>query len=148
MKKVFCLVISLWPIQWNWRNLFLFLFSKLINLAEPDTIDLRAIHRGKKVSLFQKHENLNTAISSAKVSNIFCYSLFLCPNVSTTPITANGCRQCLPFKSQLISKELFVFFNSPKKRTKNFCPSRLGQKLTFSTSFFGGIADTRFSFRD
>jgi hypothetical protein len=31
-------------------------------------------------------------------------------------------------KGQLISKGLFGFFNSPKKRTKNFCPSRLGQK--------------------
>ena len=30
---------------------------------------------------------------------------------------------------QLISKGIFVFFNSPKKRMKNFCPSRLGQKL-------------------
>ena len=32
-------------------------------------------------------------------------------------------------KGQLISKGHFVFFNSPKKQTKNFCPSRLGQKL-------------------
>ena len=40
-------------------------------------------------------------------------------------------------KGQLISKELFDFFNSPKKQTNNFWPSRLGQKLTFSSSFFG-----------
>ena len=33
-------------------------------------------------------------------------------------------------KGQLILKGLFGFFNSPKKRTKNSCPSRLGQKLT------------------
>ena len=50
-------------------------------------------------------------------------------------------------KGQLISKGLFVFFNSPKKRTKNFCPSRLGQKLTFSKLFFGRIEDTKISFR-
>ena len=29
-------------------------------------------------------------------------------------------------KGKLISKGLFGFFNSPKKRTKKFCPSRLG----------------------
>ena len=51
-------------------------------------------------------------------------------------------------KGQLILKGLFGFFNSPKKRTKNFCPSRLGQKLTFSSSFFGRIEDTKVSFRD
>ena len=51
-------------------------------------------------------------------------------------------------KGQLISKGLFGFFNSPKKRPKNFCPSRLGQKLTFSSSFFGRIEDTKISFRD
>ena len=51
-------------------------------------------------------------------------------------------------KGQLISKGFFGFFNSPKKRTKNFCPSRLGQKLTFSSSFFGRIEDTKISFRD
>ena len=51
-------------------------------------------------------------------------------------------------KGQLISKGLFVFFNSPKKWTKNFGPSRLGQKLTFSSSFFGRIEDTKISFRD
>ena len=31
-------------------------------------------------------------------------------------------------KGQLILKGLFGFFNSFKKRTKNFCPNRLGQK--------------------
>jgi hypothetical protein len=34
-------------------------------------------------------------------------------------------------KGQLISKGLFGVFNSPKKRTKNVCPSRLGQKFEF-----------------
>ena len=42
-------------------------------------------------------------------------------------------------KGQLISKGLFDFFNSSKKWTKNCCPSRLGQKSTFSSSFFGRI---------
>ena len=51
-------------------------------------------------------------------------------------------------KGKLISKGLFGFFNSPKKPTKNFCPSRLGQKLTFLSFFFGGIGDTKTSFRD
>ena len=40
-------------------------------------------------------------------------------------------------KGQLISKGLFCVFNSSQKRTKNFCPSRLGQKFKFSSSFFG-----------
>ena len=48
----------------------------------------------------------------------------------------------------LLSKGHFGFFNSPKKRTKNFCPSRLGQKLTFLSSFFGRIEDTKISFWD
>ena len=50
-------------------------------------------------------------------------------------------------KGQLISKGVFVF-NSSKKRTINFCPCRLGQKLKFSSSFFGRIEDTKISFRD
>ena len=51
-------------------------------------------------------------------------------------------------KGHLISKELFCFFNSSKRRTKNFCPNRLGQKFKFSSSFFGRIEDTRISFWD
>ena len=50
------------------------------------------------------------------------------------------------YKSQLISKGLFSFFNSPKKRTKNYCPSRLGQKLTFSSSFLGELKTLKFPF--
>ena len=42
-------------------------------------------------------------------------------------------------KGQLISKGLFGFFNSPKKRTKNVCPSRLGQKFEFLSLFIGRI---------
>ena len=51
-------------------------------------------------------------------------------------------------KGQLILKGLYGFFSSPKKWTKNFCSSSLGQKLTFSSSFFGRIEDTKISFRD
>ena len=51
-------------------------------------------------------------------------------------------------KGQLILKGLFGFFNSSKKRTKSFCPSRLGQKFEFSSLFFGRIEDTQISFRD
>ena len=36
-------------------------------------------------------------------------------------------------KGQLIWKAFFGFFNSSKKQTKHFCPSRLGQKLKFSS---------------
>ena len=43
-------------------------------------------------------------------------------------------------KGELFSKVIFVlFFNSPKKRMKTFCPRGLGQKLTFSSSFFGTL---------
>ena len=49
-------------------------------------------------------------------------------------------------KGQLISKGLFVFFNSPKKRMKNFCPSRQGQKMTFSSSFLGELKTIKFPF--
>jgi hypothetical protein len=43
--------------------------------------------------------------------------------------------QCSGIKGQFILKGNFGFFNSSKKRTKNFCPSRLGQKFEFSSSF-------------
>ena len=46
-------------------------------------------------------------------------------------------------KGQLISKGYFVFFNSSKKRNKNFCPSRPGQKFEVSSLFFGRIEDTK-----
>ena len=49
-------------------------------------------------------------------------------------------------KGQLISKGLFIFFNSLKKQMKHFCPGRLGQKLTFSSSLFGRIEDTKIFF--
>ena len=58
-----------------------------------------------------------------------------------------GSRACYS-KCQLISKALFVFFNSPKKQMKNFCPSRLGEKLKFSSLFFGRIEETKIIFRD
>jgi hypothetical protein len=61
------------------------------------------------------------------------------------------CSSVLPLclvriKGQIISKGHFVFFNSSKKRTKNFCPSRLGQEFEFSSSFFGRIEDTKKTF--
>jgi hypothetical protein len=49
-------------------------------------------------------------------------------------------------KGQVISKGLFGFFNSSKKRTKYFYPSRLGQKLKLWSSFFGRIEDIKISF--
>ena len=81
-----------------------------------------------------------------------------------------------PTKGQLISKGIFDFFNSPKKRTKNLCSSRLGQKINifkfvfrenspkkrtkylcstrlgqkfkFSSSLFGRIEDTKNTFQN
>ena len=50
-------------------------------------------------------------------------------------------------KGQLISKGLFGFFNSPQKWTKNFCPSRLGQKLTCLSSFLGELKTLKFLFK-
>jgi hypothetical protein len=61
-------------------------------------------------------------------------------------MSAGNLKKLFTVKGQLFSKGLFVFFNSSKKRTKNFCPSRLGQKLTFSSSFFGRIEDGGISF--
>ena len=55
-----------------------------------------------------------------------------CLGDSTRPCTNTS--SCPLGRGQLILKGLFGFFNSPKKRTKNFCPGRLGQKLTFSSS--------------
>ena len=51
-------------------------------------------------------------------------------------------------KGEIISKGHFGVFNSSKKQTKNFWPSRLGQKSKFSSSFFGRIEDTKISFWD
>jgi hypothetical protein len=51
-------------------------------------------------------------------------------------------------KGQIISEENFRASNSSEKRTKNFCPSRLGQNCEFSSLAFGRIEDTKISFRD
>ena len=48
---------------------------------------------------------------------------------------------------KLISKGLYWDFNSSKKRTKNFCSSRLEEKLKFSSSFFGRVEDYKKKFR-
>ena len=56
-------------------------------------------------------------------------------------------KKILHLKGQLISKGLFGFFNSPKKRTKNFCPSRLGLKIyIFKFIFFGELKALKFPF--
>ena len=45
-------------------------YSELINMAEPGTIEDRAINMAKngKISFIEKHENLTLAINSAKVT--------------------------------------------------------------------------------
>ena len=47
------------------------------------------------------------------------------------------CNGVEEIKGQLISKGHFGFFNSPKKQTKIFCPSRLGKKFDFQVRFLG-----------
>jgi len=42
------------------------LFCKLINLAVPDTIDVRAINSKESLNLYQKTENINLALNAAK----------------------------------------------------------------------------------
>ena len=39
---------------------------QIINLAAPDTIDERAINKGKEVQIFRQHENLTLARNSAR----------------------------------------------------------------------------------
>ena len=51
-------------------------------------------------------------------------------------------------KGQIILKCLFGVLNSSKKRSKNFCPRKLGQKVEFSSSFFGRIEDIKKTFRN
>ena len=46
-------------------------------------------------------------------------------------------------RGHLISERVSCVFNSSKKQTNNFCPSRLGQKLKFSCSFFSRIEDKK-----
>ena len=45
-------------------------YSELINMAEPGTIEDRAIKKARngKMSFMEKHENLTVAINSAKVT--------------------------------------------------------------------------------
>ena len=40
--------------------------TQIINLAAPDTIDERAINKGKEVQIFRQHENLTLARNSAR----------------------------------------------------------------------------------
>ena len=48
---------------------FLFIYSELINMAIPNTIDNKAINKtiNGKIHMLKRHENLNLAISSAQV---------------------------------------------------------------------------------
>jgi len=46
------------------------LLCKIINMAAPDTIDERAINKGKNISIFKQHENLTLARNSA--SSVGC----------------------------------------------------------------------------
>ena len=41
-------------------------YNQIINLAAPDTIDERAINKGKEVQIFRQHENLTLARNSAR----------------------------------------------------------------------------------
>ena len=84
--------------------------------------------------------NFREDLFSIEQANVVCIS-----NLTLTLISITDLYKCT--KSQLTLKGLFVFFNSSKRRTDNFCPSsRLGQKLTFSSPFFGRIDDTKISF--
>jgi len=45
------------------------LFSKMINLSVPDTVDERAINKpqsGKSLSIYKIHENMTLALNSAR----------------------------------------------------------------------------------
>jgi len=42
------------------------MLCKMINLAVPDTVDERAINKGKNIIIFKQQENLSLAINSAK----------------------------------------------------------------------------------
>lgn len=46
----------------------LFIFSKMINLSVPDTVDERAINKpkGGKLTIFKIHENMTLALNSAR----------------------------------------------------------------------------------
>ena len=46
-------------------------------------------------------------------------------------------------RKQVDLRYILSLFNSSKKRTKNFCPSKPVQKFEFSSSFFGRIEDTK-----
>ena len=74
-----------------------------------------------------------------KDPSYLCWFCVLCQNGGQLLWLNEWCKRPLGTKVQLISKELFCFFNSSKKRTKNFCLNRSGQKLKFSSSFFGRI---------
>jgi hypothetical protein len=57
------------------------ILCKLINLANPGTIDTRAINVKKPLNIFNKDINLNLAIQSAK--SIGCVVVNIKPNLIT-----------------------------------------------------------------
>jgi len=54
--------VLIW-VCWLWSDV---VCSYLVNLAQPDTVDERAINRGAKLSIYQIHENLTLALNSAQ----------------------------------------------------------------------------------
>ena len=62
-----CLSSSLYYFLWSFFvPFFLFLCSKLINLAVPGTIDERAINTKKILNPWERNENLTLGLNSAK----------------------------------------------------------------------------------
>ena len=51
----------------------------------------------------------------------------------------SGLKNYMSDKGQIISEANYLFLNSSKKRTKNFCPSSWGNILEKFRSFFGRI---------
>ena len=121
------------PVYW------LLAIGKIQNFQVCSTISINGQKRSKSNQCVAIWERYRTFQFAVQLSNSFAAGKF---NYSSLFLI-----QPL-FKGPIISGENFCVFNSSKKRTKNFCPSRLGQKFEFSSSFFGRIEDTKISFRD
>ena len=78
----------------------------------------------------------NSKVKFDNSSRVKCNNNSRVKCIEDRMVIQNTCLFChlkfILYKGQLISTGQFVFFNSPKERTKNFCPSWLGQKLKFS----------------
>ena len=60
---------TLTPLLHNIYSDFDFIYSKMINLSAPDTIDERAVNKakaGKALSIYKIHENMMLALNSAR----------------------------------------------------------------------------------